>query len=393
MEWLNEVLKMPLSQLVLLPLGYAAFRFLEYLFKRKVEGSSDARDLDSLHRAADLREKLSRQNASIEDLKAFRQQALNSTVDVAVQSAQQAVERAQYLAHVSEEPNARDWPQATTQAEMNQQAHASYLEVEGELNALLLERLATADTDEAESLQRTHAAWIEWRDAEAEWDARTWEGGSIRPLLVSSKLEQLTRERIATLRTSGSLEQDPNALRVPYRRTPIDLADHIEPGTTATRVRELIGEPHFRSAGYWHYRFLETRLEIQFGEDETVQEYSFAVVEGQTYAAVVAHEGFHLGELTFGDLREFDPGIEVVRRTSLRTAEIYTSLRVGPPGAWTTLYFGAVIPFHGSNLMNTDFDWDFENERLREWPTNTKINWFGQTSSIDDAPYASWYVR
>lgn len=364
-----------------------------YFIRRRAEGASEKRDIDSLLRLADLRHKLTQQNVSLADLKAFRQEALGQTARVAVDTAQEYIERAQYLVELPVVGRAGEWPEAMTPSEMNQQAAAQFGEADDELTALLVERLATEDTDAAIALQRTHDAWKVWREEEAIWDARYWEGGTIRPLMFSTKMEQLTRERIASLRSQVGLEQDPSRVVVPYRIAPVDLAEHIEPGTTAAHVREILGSPHFISGSYWYYRFQEVRLDIYF-DGEVVRDVSFLIIEGQAYHALLSGESLSFGTLTFGDLIALDDTVRLEFDWSARTNELIAKMRLGPSDAWDEYYFGAVIPFSGGGrLLNTDFHWDRESGRLLSPPSETLINWFGRTSAIDEHPRVSWFVK
>lgn len=363
-----------------------------YFLRRRVEGASEKQSIDSLIRLADLRERLTKQNVSLDELKAFRHEALGVTARVAVDAAQEYVERAQYLVELRTVGSSGEWPEALTQSEMNQQAAAQFGEADEELTALLVERLASEDFEAAAALQRAHDAWKAWRKEEAVWDSREWEGGTIRPLLFSTKMEQLTRERIASLRSQVGLEQDPERVVVPYRNAPRDLAEHIEPGATAAYVRQMLGSPHFVSGSYWYYRYKEVRLDISF-DDEVVSEVSFLIIEGQVYHALLAGDGFSFGTLTFGDLLARDDTIRFEFDWSLRTNELIAKMRLGPP-TWDEYCFGAVIPFQGGGqLLNTCFDWDRENDQLLSPPSETLVNWFGRTRSVEGHPRVSWFVK
>jgi uncharacterized protein YecT (DUF1311 family) len=393
-EWFNGFLDTNLAKALLLPLGYGGFRFVEYLVKRKAEGAGESRDMAALHSAADLHDKLSRQQMSLDDLKAFRQQALGKSAQSASDTAQHYIERAEFLAHAGDAELTANWPEASTQAEMNFHAAEQFTMAEDELASLIIEKMAGYGAEEAAAFQQAQDSWRAWRAAEAEWESKIWEGGSIRPLMVSTKLEQLTRERIATIHLAGDLQRNPNDAIVTYKKAPRDLPEHIEPGITGARVREIIGVPHYISGNRWYYRFQETQLELDL-DAEVVTEVTFALVEGQTYeASIGGYERFAFGSLTFGDLLELDPQLEIKHRFSVRTSEIYASMRIGPAGAWSEYYFGAIVPASGGGkLLNTEFDWDWENQKLKSFPAETVINWFGQTHDIEDAPAISWFLR
>ncbi|MDH7639241.1 lysozyme inhibitor LprI family protein [Sphingomonas oryzagri] len=90
-----------------------------------------------------------------------------------------------------------DYP--ITQAEMNAVAAADAANVNEELLAIL----ATLDVDgKDEDLRASQTAWEEYRDRQAEYRSGINHPGhgSIAPLLYSSEVEKLTRERIELLR-------------------------------------------------------------------------------------------------------------------------------------------------------------------------------------------------
>lgn len=389
----NTFLESNVFKIVLVPLAIVLYKFGSYIGKRRLEGAGDTQQMDRLHKAADLREKLTRQNATMADLKQFIDEALDKPAQSAVITAQYYINRAEFLALSNESADDHALPEAETQAEMTHQAAERFTMAEDELAELLKQRLSTLSEEEAVEFLKAQEAWTAWRSAEADWEAKVWEGGSIRSLMVTTKLESLTRERIATIHVSGNLEGDGNYVVVPYRKTPKDLPEHLMPGVTGAHVRSILGTPDFISDNYWQYRFQETRLELIF-DGEVIREAAFAMIEGERYEGCLGVFGdFTFGELTFGDLQKEHPEIVLQHRSSLRTRDVYTSIHVGLPGAYQQVYLGALMPNHGSNLMQTDVEWDFEANELVGFPKDTIINWFGVTGNYDDPPAASWFIR
>lgn len=377
---------------ILLPLGYGIFRFVEYLLKRKVEGAGESRDMDALHKALDLREKLARQNMSLDDLKAFRNQALGKSAQTAADTAEHYIARAQYLANATEENSRAEWPEAQTQADMNMQAAAQFTMAEDELTSLVIETMAGLGPEDAEAFQHVQDSWHAWRAAEAEWESKMWEGGSIRPLMVSTKLEQLTRERIAALHVAWDLEREPENIPIVYKATPRDLFVHIEPNTTSQRVRDVIGAPHYISGNVWYYRFKELQLQISI-EDEVVDEVAAAFVEGESCVCVLEHEPLQFGKLTFGDLLELDPQLEIQHRGGARTAEIYAHMRIGTPSVYSDYFFGAIDHLHGSGrLLYTEFEWNHDRGLISD-PKTVLVNWVACVRTTLDVPAPSWYIK
>jgi uncharacterized protein YecT (DUF1311 family) len=389
----NTFLESNVFKIVLVPLAIVLYKVGGYFGKRRTEGAGDTQQFDRLHAAADLREKLTRQNATIGDLKQFIDQALDKPAQSAVVTAQYYINRAEFLALSNDGTGEHALPEAETQADLTHQAAGRFAMAEDELAQLLKERLATFSEGDATEFLKAQEAWRAWRSAEADWEAKIWEGGSIQSLMVTTKLESLTRERIASIHVAGNLEGEANYVVVPYRKTPRDLPEHLMPGVTSAHVRSILGPPDFISDNYWQYRFQETRLELIF-DGEVIQEATFAMVEGERYEGSLGVFGdFTFGQLTFGELQEEHPEITIEHRTSMRTLDAYTSIYVGLPGAYQKVYLGALIPHHGSNLMHSEMDWNFEANEPAGFPKDTIINWFGVTGNYDHAPGASWLIR
>lgn len=102
-----------------------------------------------------------------------------------------------------------------SQYEMNAEAHASYKKADTELNNIYKQILKqySADTAFTKSLKAAQRLWIQFRDAELKMkypDTTPGAYGSVHPMCVSIYLEQLTRERLTTLKewAKGTEEGD-----------------------------------------------------------------------------------------------------------------------------------------------------------------------------------------
>lgn len=94
---------------------------------------------------------------------------------------------------------------AQTQAEMNQEAFASYQKVDKELNDVYKKLLLEYKSDPAfiTNLKASQRIWVSFRDAELKMKYPEREAGyygSIHPVCQASYLEELTSERIKQLR-------------------------------------------------------------------------------------------------------------------------------------------------------------------------------------------------
>jgi uncharacterized protein YecT (DUF1311 family) len=93
-----------------------------------------------------------------------------------------------------------------TQAEINTEANESYKKADKELNEIYQKILSEykSDVEFIKNLKTSQKIWITFRNAELKMkypDRDPGYYGSIHPLCVANYLEQLTWERIKTLKT------------------------------------------------------------------------------------------------------------------------------------------------------------------------------------------------
>ena len=91
---------------------------------------------------------------------------------------------------------------AQTQFEMNQTAQNSYEKSDKELNKVYSILIKSLDKTEKQKLITTQKLWIKFRDSHCEFESSQYEGGSIKPLIYSTCLEELTKKRTAELMQS-----------------------------------------------------------------------------------------------------------------------------------------------------------------------------------------------
>lgn len=90
-------------------------------------------------------------------------------------------------------------PANTLQVGLSHQAHANYQAADITLGNAYLQLLSSLDTERQSQLTLAQNAWLTFRDAEAEFRAAVFEGGSIQPLIYSQALVELTEYRAAQL--------------------------------------------------------------------------------------------------------------------------------------------------------------------------------------------------
>lgn len=99
----------------------------------------------------------------------------------------------------------RNGPQTT----LNECAAAEFRAADARLNAAYRKVTGRLTEESARrSLVEAQRAWIRFRDAECGFDTNVYEGGSIRPMMVSECLKRLTEQRTADLNTYLSCNQD-----------------------------------------------------------------------------------------------------------------------------------------------------------------------------------------
>ena len=96
-------------------------------------------------------------------------------------------------------PTAQAACPGATQTDMNVCAANDYARADKELNT------AWSKLPKSEPLVATQLAWLAFRDAECAYRAAQFEGGSIAPLIRSSCMAELTRQRTQMLIDAGKM--------------------------------------------------------------------------------------------------------------------------------------------------------------------------------------------
>lgn len=393
---INVFLQNDWVKVLAIPTVYGIYLFGKYLVERRIEGKPETENIAQLNQLADLKEKLDKSGTTLDELQHFRVKALGRTASAAVVTAQQYTEVAsQLVGDVENAEHDPDWDSALTQTDLNILSMKKASQADDELAALVTSKMREFGEEDRLLLQQSQSAWDSYRETETKRASRTWEGGTIRPLMVNLRYEAITRERIASLSAEGRME-DAGDLVVELARTPRNLLQHIEPGVPKQRVYDILGTPSFVSTNYSYYRYEETQVEISFNDNDAVNDVIVALIQDQVYFG--SSPGFvtdiPLGKLTLADVLAYDDQLVVEFRSSLRTQEIYVRGRIGPAGAWTDFCFGALSVFSGAGrLQDTQFEWDREANCLLTDPTDILINWMALPGSSLEAPYFAWFIK
>ena len=84
---------------------------------------------------------------------------------------------------------------------MNICADKEFKAADAALNRAYNQLSAKLDEGERARLKEVELAWLKYRDAECEFEASFYEGGSMQPLIYSTCLTHVTKTRTAEIRT------------------------------------------------------------------------------------------------------------------------------------------------------------------------------------------------
>ena len=87
----------------------------------------------------------------------------------------------------------------STQLEMNKCAHKAYKKSDRRMNSVYRRAVRAQKGDHLRALRKAQRSWVAFRDNACNSYSNLGDGGSIRPLLYSTCLSQLTDERTKML--------------------------------------------------------------------------------------------------------------------------------------------------------------------------------------------------
>ena len=91
-------------------------------------------------------------------------------------------------------------PNAQSQLEMNMCAGNAYKAADGELNQVYRKLIGMLDAEDKVQLKGAQTAWLKYRDANCEFVADQYKGGSIRPMIHAFCLADVTKNRTTELK-------------------------------------------------------------------------------------------------------------------------------------------------------------------------------------------------
>lgn len=371
-----------------------ALGLLRYYAKRRIDKVVDADPYHGFQKAVALHKEMSSLQIGVEEVQRLMAVVEGKPAQVAAINAHYYSSRAKQLAHNQLHLIATDpLPANATQSEMNVHAELRYQKAKAMLAQVLASYLATAMEHERNAVRQAQDAWLAWLESEGVREGVRWSGGSMEHMMVSSRLEALTRERIASLELDlgGTELQGGRVLVVERSYTPSNLLEHVKQGVPAERVRSLLGTPTSIEGNTWIYQYIDTQVQITFS-NEVVAQAAVLLIDGKIYKGSGAAWGdFILGELTIGEIVD-DWLITPEFFTSMRTTEVYCRVRCGPAGAWEEGIVGALMVFSGVGMLaQVELEWDYEDQTMKGDWKSALVNYVVSGSS-DEPPRFNWFI-
>src|SRR5690606_519861 len=164
---------------------------LGFFARRRIEQRPMFEQIDKQQKLLDLKRNLEAAGTTLDDLKALE--------DTLLGKASSAKTLAQAYEDQAAQIYVTDAPHHMTQADMNQHAAESFHRADERLNNLLGQLRAELDPISRDVFEKSHQAWLAYREATATFQSNEYEGGSIQPLIHAAALESATIARIVEL--------------------------------------------------------------------------------------------------------------------------------------------------------------------------------------------------
>ncbi|WP_157381510.1 ETEC_3214 domain-containing protein [Methylophilus sp. 5] len=169
---------------------------------------------------------------------------------------------------------------------------------------------------------------------------------------------------------------------IELKRAPSNLFDHIKPGRSAEKMREILGAPHRKYADQYLYKFKDVCVQVSVHNDEYIQSVSMALSRVSKLGRFkISPLDFTLGKTTFLEVLKENSVIE--SDSSSKFYHYWTKAYYGFPGAYLYYTFGILVA-PGVASPSDEF-WSPNLHNRSEIPKDKKINWVSISHS-DDLP-------
>ena len=113
------------------------------------------------------------------------------------------------ISMAGQQPKKDPCANAQSQLEMNMCWGSQYKAADAQLNAAYREFTSKLNPEETAQLKTAQLAWIKFRDANCEFVADAYKGGSIRPMIAAMCLADVTNARTSELKAQMKEREDP----------------------------------------------------------------------------------------------------------------------------------------------------------------------------------------
>ena len=114
-----------------------------------------------------------------------------------------------FTAAVAQEQKKDPCADAQSQAEMNICWGKEYKAADTQMNTAYREFVSKLNPEETAQLKAAQLAWLKFRDANCEFVADQYKGGSIRPMIAAMCLADVTNARTSELKAQMKEREDP----------------------------------------------------------------------------------------------------------------------------------------------------------------------------------------
>lgn len=164
-------------------------------------------------------------------------------------------------------------------------------------------------------------------------------------------------------------------IKIEISRAPRNIFNGIQLGSSADWVKQQFGHPTQVSEARWGYNFSDALVSLEFDSQMAVESIAVALVDDNTTFSFPAihFDCPPLGKAMLSDVLAEHLQVEYIE--SLRHSELLVSGREGPRGAWHYITFGALWPHFSGRLLEVEFEWNTDENRLVTPTSIVKINW------------------
>lgn len=93
---------------------------------------------------------------------------------------------------------------AQSQKQLNENAAKEYKRADAELNSSYKRLMEVLSQSDKNLLIAAEKDWLKYRDSHCKFEGKQYQGGSIKPMIVSNCLAETTKQRTSQLNTSYS---------------------------------------------------------------------------------------------------------------------------------------------------------------------------------------------